>query len=122
MIRDEGGKLFARGIQVIAGNGESVDAIRNDVFPGSGMGGEDGRAGGHGFGDGEAEAFVPAECCHEGHALEEDGEFGAGALAVEDDALAEARRGNFFFEGPLVIAELGGGFADDDDGGGGVLF
>lgn len=86
------------------------------------MGGEDGRAGGHGFGNGEAEAFVPAEGCYKGHALKEGGEFRAGAFTVEDDALAEARRGNFFFEGPLVIAELGRGFADDDDGGSGIFF
>ncbi len=99
-----------------------MEAIGDDVFPSACVGGEDGALAGHGFGDGEAEAFVPREGGDEGHALEKSGEFGAGAFAVEDDALAEACVVDLALKLVLIVAEFGSGFSDDDDGGGGVFF
>lgn len=119
--REKRGESVAGCGDIIARDGISVDAFLDDILPGSGVGGENRAAAGHRFEDGKSEAFVAGEGGHDGHALEESGEFGGGAVAVEDDAGGESDFGDFSLKLSLVVAEFWGGFTHDDDGGGGVL-
>lgn len=63
-------ELLLRGLQIIAGDDLAIDVFADNIFPGAGFGREHGDAAGHGFGDGQAKAFVAAERGDEGHRFE----------------------------------------------------